>query len=189
MPDFNFLVQLLIDYRYLVLFPAVIIEGPIVTAVTGFLVTLNYFSFFSALLVIVVADICSDSLYYGLGRWGRQYPFLRMLKVPDETVDRFEEYIQFRLFQTILLSKVLHGFGAGILVAAGSARAPFFRFMLYNLIITIVKSATLLLVGYFFGKWLVQLNSLLDIFGFVAFLILVGVVFLVMRNKKKDILA
>lgn len=111
---------------------------------------------------------------------------LRILKIPDEKVRTFEGYVGSRLFRTIALSKVLHGVGAAVLIAAGSARAPFITFIVYSLIITTVKSLVLLVLGFFFGQWIVQLNSFLDYFAFFTFVLVFGVLLFLLLHKKKS---
>lgn len=68
----NQLFDLLIQYRYIVIFPIVVIEGPVITMISGFLVSLGYMNFWIAYSILVVGDVTGDVLYYAIGRWGRE---------------------------------------------------------------------------------------------------------------------
>ena len=61
---------LLIQYKYLILFPIIVIEGPFATIVSGFLVSLGIFNVFIAYPIIILGDLASDSIFYFVGRFG-----------------------------------------------------------------------------------------------------------------------
>ncbi len=65
------IIRFLIRYKYQVLFPITVIEGPIITIVSGFLVSRGYLSFASTLFVVLSGDLLSDSFLYGVGKFGR----------------------------------------------------------------------------------------------------------------------
>ncbi|MBU1102066.1 hypothetical protein KJ853_00200, partial [Patescibacteria group bacterium] len=52
--------------------------------------------------------------------------------------------------------------GGAFLVAAGIIKMPFDKFMLSNLLATLVKSMILLLVGFYFGQAYVTIGSYLE---------------------------
>src|SRR6185295_20205952 len=59
-------------YKYLVIFPIAVIEGPIIIVISGFLVYMGFLNVYVAYVVLVVADTIGDSLYYLVGKyWGR----------------------------------------------------------------------------------------------------------------------
>ena len=60
---------LLTQYKYLLLFPIVVIEGPFITMISGFLMSTGVFNFFIAYPLIVLADLTGDAIFYCLGRW------------------------------------------------------------------------------------------------------------------------
>ena len=61
--------KLLFTYSYLILFPLVVVEGPIVTIIAGFLVSLGFMDFIPTYLTIVSGDLVGDFVYYSAGRW------------------------------------------------------------------------------------------------------------------------
>lgn len=67
------MIQLLLTYKYIILIPLSIIEGPIVTVICGFLVTLKFFNPFLVYVVMVLGDIVGDGLIYYMGYSGKDF--------------------------------------------------------------------------------------------------------------------
>ena len=65
------IVHLLAQYKYLLLFPLSIVEGPAITVIAGFLCAGGYMNPFIALPVISTGDVIGDTIYYSLGRAGK----------------------------------------------------------------------------------------------------------------------
>ena len=153
-------------YTYWVIFPIAIIEGPIVTILSGFLVSQGQLNFFLAFLTIILADLTGDVLYYMIGRFSRK----AAKAVHRNKLDNhFLEHGR----KTLLIGKLAHGTGSIVLVAAGVARMPFAEFMLYNLLPTLPKTLILLIVGYYFGGAYNQINSSFDRIALVTLVIVV----------------
>src|SRR5450755_4508342 len=64
------IVSLLTHYKYLLLFPLAIVEGPILAVIAGFLCVNGFLNPLLVLPIIVLGDITGDSICYSLGRWG-----------------------------------------------------------------------------------------------------------------------
>lgn len=143
------------QYQYLFLFPAAVLEGPIVTIIAGFLSSLGYINFLLAYAVIVIGDLTGDSIYYALGYWGEKKfvtKFSHYIGVTSERLDKLKNHFKNHTRKTIFLGKLAHGIGSAILVAAGMAKISFREFLFYNFISTIPKSLILLLAGFYFGE-------------------------------------
>ena len=85
------IILLLTTYKYLLLFPIVVFEGPIITVIAGFLSSLGYLNIFIAYGVVVVGDIAGDIMYYALGYYGRDRfvnRWGRFLGITSERVER-----------------------------------------------------------------------------------------------------
>lgn len=186
-------IGLLIRFKYGVLLPATIIEGPMATIIAGLLAAHGYLNIFVSLGVVVVADIISDAAYYALGRWGHMAladRFKLALGITPERLERLQIYFRERGWQTFFAGKVLHGAGVAVLISAGAARVPFWQFLGYNIPVTIIKSLVLLLIGYYFGQLLRTFQHYLDIgillsFGIAS--IIAIVLFIQIRRHQKDI--
>jgi membrane protein DedA with SNARE-associated domain len=119
-----------------------IIEGPIVTVVCGFLVTLGFFNPFLVYIVMVLGDIVGDGIIYYLGFSGKR--FLRYFKITDEKLEKAKKYFKDNHKKAIIISKLLHGIGFTGLVAAGASHVPYKRYLKTCTIISVVQSGIVL---------------------------------------------
>ena len=181
---------LLDNYKYLFLFPIVVIEGPIITVIAGLLVSLGHLNVFIAYPLIVFADVVGDSLYYIIGYYGR-IKFIerwgRFLGITKERVKKLENLFVSHTGKTLAIGKLTHAAGAVVLVAAGVARVPYWQFVWYNFLPTIPKSLAFLLVGYYFGKAYQQIDNYFNdivLVLFVIFVLAVIVYILIKRFRK-----
>ncbi len=155
----------LIQYKYLVLFPIMVIEGPIVTILAGFLSSLGYLNIFMAYSIVVMGDIVGDSLYYAAGRWGQHVIFTRWGRYIGVTAERVTQLRQFfarHTMKTLMFGKLSHAVGAPVLVAAGLAHVPYWKFLGINFLATLPKSLVLIVLGFYFGHSYTRIKTYLD---------------------------
>ncbi len=165
----------LIIYKYLVLFPIAVIEGPIITIISGFLVSLGSLNFLTAYLVLISGDMVGDLFYYSLGYFGR-----------IQFINRWGKYLGFKLEQisalekhyskhggkTLLLGKFTQIGGGPVLVTAGIIKMPLKKFLFYNFVFTVPKSLVLLIVGFYFGQAYEQINKYYNKIGLIITILL-----------------
>ena len=159
------LLGLLATYAYATLFPLSVVEGPIVTILGGYLVCQGYANPILVYLVVVAGDMTGDLIWYAAGRWSRKglhSKWARYVGVTPQRLQRIEEHFERHSGKTLVLGKLTQGLGALILMGAGAARMRPLRFLLFNLLATLPKSAALLLFGYYFGKASSRAGSILD---------------------------
>jgi membrane protein DedA with SNARE-associated domain len=184
------IIPLLTAHKYLFLFPVVVVEGPIITVIAGFLSSLGVFNIFIAYAMVVVGDIAGDVMYYALGYYGRQR-FIkrwgRFLGITLERVEQLDKHFEKHTGKTLVIGKLSHGVGGVVLVAAGIARIPLRKFVWYNFITTLPKSLILLLIGYYSGESYVKISSYLDYaaIGTVVATVIFIVIYFVMRKVSK----
>jgi membrane-associated protein len=185
------IILLLTAYKYLFLFPVVVVEGPIITVIAGFLSSLGIFNIFIAYGVVVVGDIAGDIAYYELGYYGRQRfvtRWGRFLGITLERLEQLEKHFEKHSGKTLLIGKLSQGIGGAVLLAAGMAKVPFRKLVLYDFIPTLPKSIILLLIGYYAGESYVKISSYFDyaaIGTIVASVIFIVVYFMMGRVSKK----
>ncbi|OGH06833.1 MAG: hypothetical protein A2W22_02175 [Candidatus Levybacteria bacterium RBG_16_35_11] len=174
------IIEWLLVYKYIVLFPIMVIEGPIITIIAGFFASLSLLNIYIVYIVILVADLTGDVIYYSIGRWGRE-SFLdhygKYLGLKKKNIERVESHFEKHRKKTLIAGKLSHAVGAPILVAAGIAKVPFFEFLWLNAVATLPKALAFLLIGYYFGQAYVRLNKYLDYIS-LGFLIL-GILFII----------
>jgi len=146
-------------------FVAAVLEGPITTILAGFLLSQGYFDVVIVYAILALGDLVGDTLYYAIGRWGRQQFVNRWGKyigITPQRLSLLEEHFKKHSGKTLLIGKISQGIGGGILVAAGAAQMPYGNFLLFNILGTMPKTLLLLVVGFFFGKAYVELNNYLN---------------------------
>ena len=146
------LFRFLIQYKYAVIFPIATLEGPIITLVSGFLISLGILSFIPTLLVVFAGDMISDSFYYSLGKRGRAFvERIKFLHISPARLERVEKHFEKYPGKTLVISKASYGIGSLFLVAAGVSKMSYQKFLEYITPLNAVRSAALLLVGYYLG--------------------------------------
>lgn len=183
--------QYLIDYKYILLFPIAVIEGPIITVLAGFLISMSNLNFFIAYPVIVIGDLTGDCLYYAIGRFGKETFIKRWGKyigINQERVLSMENHFNGHSGKTLLTGKLTHGLGAFFLVAAGIAKMPFGKYFWYNLLATLPKSLILLIIGYYFGFSITKINNALDFLAtfFIGLAVVLFLGYLIFKRNKEQ---
>ncbi len=155
----------LLVYKYLVLFPITIVEGPIITIIAGFLVSLGYLNILITYAVVVAGDLVGDIIHYLIGRYGG-IRFVerwgRYIGLGRKQIELIEKQFALRGSKLLFIGKMTHGIGGAFLVAAGIIKMPFGKYFFSNMLATLLKSLILLIVGYYFGQAFVAINSYLE---------------------------
>lgn len=155
----------LVYYKYAVLFPIMVVEGPIITVIAGFLSSLGHLNLLTAYSIVVLGDIVGDSLYYMAGRWGRTYLFRRWGRYVGVTIEgiiQFQEYLTKHPAKTRVVAKLSHVVGVPVIVAAGMANIPYWKFLGSIFLATVPKSLLLIMIGFYFGQGYAKIAKYLD---------------------------
>ena len=62
------IVVLVDQYKYLILLPFAVFEGPIATVIGGFLASIGVLNFFWVFVISVLGDFLGDSAWWAIGR-------------------------------------------------------------------------------------------------------------------------
>jgi membrane protein DedA with SNARE-associated domain len=131
--------------------------------------------------VIVTADLAGDSIYYALGYFSRKnfiQKWWHLIGITPDKLKNLENHFEKHQFKTLIIGKITHAVGAIVLVAAGMAKVPYKKFILFNLLATIPKSLILILSGFYFGHAYKKLDRFLDysviiiLFAAVSFILI-----------------
>jgi membrane protein DedA with SNARE-associated domain len=184
---------LLITYKYLILFPIIVIEGPFATIVSGFLVSLGIFNVFIAYPVIILGDLTSDSIFYFIGRFSSASlnKWTLYFGVTPEKLEKAKKYFLENSTKAIITSKFVHGIGVSGLMTAGALKIPYLKYARVCLLTDVLQFGVLLAIGFFFGhaykQIAVYLNDYAKIISAVAILIVLFILLKIyMRQKKAD---
>jgi len=141
----------LIAHGSALILPLAVIEGPIVTILTGFLSAQGYFDWYWALCLLVCGDLIGDVIYYWVGRTGGS-PLAglgRWLGVRGAVTPELQHSLTHNAAKMLFIGKWTHSIGWLVLIGSGMLRLPLPRFILVNLLATLPKSAVLFGFGYF----------------------------------------
>lgn len=146
---------LILEYRYWILIPLTLIEGPIVAFIAGTLASLHYFNIYWLAVLFFCRDVGLDSLYYLAGYYGGNTSFVkRMLAkigINDNELARIRLVWESHPGKTMLIGKLSYGIAQAFIVAAGTVKMRFATFFKYGALVAVAQYGTLLFLGYFFG--------------------------------------
>ncbi|MCE5972041.1 VTT domain-containing protein [Sinirhodobacter sp. WL0062] len=134
--------------------PIAVIEGPIVTVIAAWLASQHLMDLWRVTLVVVLADLIGDLIWYSLGRWGLAHlpqGILRRLGLRPARLELLAGQFRKKGARILIFGKWTHSAGAAILIAAGMARMNVWRFSWVNLAASIPKSLFFVALGYGFG--------------------------------------
>ncbi len=151
----DFITQVILQYRYWILIPLSLIEGPVVAFVAGTLAALGYFNMYFLAALFFVRDVGLDGVYYAIGHFGAKTAFVkRMLVKIGITPDHLEQVRilwEKRPGWTMFIGKLSYGIASAFIVVAGTVRMPLSKFFKYGAIVAVLQYGTLLLAGYYLG--------------------------------------
>jgi membrane protein DedA with SNARE-associated domain len=172
------LVATLLYYRYGILIPLAVIEGPFVMLIAGFVVRLGGFDFIPAYFCLLVGDFIADMGWYLVGYfWGMKFVrrWGKYVNVSEENIKKLEHFFHHHSAKILIISKLTMGFGFAVvtLIAAGLVKIPFKKYFLLNLIGGFIWTAVLMGIGYFFGNAYVSVNNIFERVSIVALFIII----------------
>ncbi|KKR03727.1 MAG: hypothetical protein UT31_C0011G0009 [Parcubacteria group bacterium GW2011_GWF2_39_13b] len=186
--SFQETILLLEQYKYIIFFPIAIIEGPIVSIIAGFLVSLKIFNIFISYIIVLAGDAVGDTILYALGRWGGVALIRRVgpyIGVTPARMEKVKEQFDLRGRRAVTLSKLFHGIGMAGLITAGSLKVPFWKYISTCFFVTIFQAAVFLAIGIFFGGAYIKIGQYLDYFAAATFIIALVVILIIVLRKYK----
>ncbi len=177
MPFASPIVSWLLAYRYPILYPLAIVEGPVVMMISGFLVRLNFFSFWPVYFLLIAGDLTGDILWYLLGRHGARSfieKYGKFFSITEENVEKAERFFNKHQGKILFISKITMGFGFAVatLIAAGAAKVPFKKYLTINFLGQFVWTGVLMAVGYFLGNLYIMVDKSLRWAFVIALLVI-----------------
>lgn len=156
--------------------PLAVLEGPIVTVIAAYLASLAWLDVRLVYVVVVLADLVGDSLLYGLGRRGPAALPARWRNrfgVTEARLAAVTGHFREQGGRTLVLGKLTHSAGMVVLLAAGVAKMPFWRFLGFNLLATLPKSLAFVVIGYTLGQFYTAIDGWIYRASFVLLVLVV----------------
>src|SRR5665213_1298609 len=138
--------HLIIEYRYWILIPAAIIEGPIVAFVAGTLASLGYFNIYVLIAFFFVRDMGMDAIYYYSGYFGGRSAFIQRmlakLSMDEARLDELRLVWEQHPAKTMFIGKLSYGIAQAFIVTAGVVKMSIRKFFGYGALAAIAQYGT-----------------------------------------------
>ena len=152
----DYITEIILQYRYWILIPLSLIEGPLVAFVAGTLAAVGYFNMYFLAGLFFIRDVGLDGIYYAVGHFGAQTAFVkRMLAkigITPDHLDQVRIIWEKKPFWTMFIGKLSYGIASAFIVVAGTVRMPLGKFFKYGSIVAVLQYGTLLFAGYYLGE-------------------------------------
>lgn len=178
------------QYKYWLIFPIAIFEGPIVTVIAGFLVYLGFLNGYAAYVILVFADILGDYLHYALGKYAGKTTWFKKFGgwfgYHEENEKKVEDHFKKHKVTTLLFSKISHGIGGFVQIIAGMINFSLPEFLWLSVVGTIPKTLVLLVLGFYLGSSYVKIDNYFDYAALISVtVVILGVLYFVSLNIGK----
>ncbi len=148
-------INLILTYKYLIIFPLAVIEGPFLCVVLGYLIFAGYINWLVTFLVVLAADIGPDIFYWRLGLHGNkkilESKYFAKSEKAATNLQILENMWHKHTKKTMFFGKLAYGIALPIIISAGVAKLPLKKFVLASLPVGIFQIGLLLFVGYHLG--------------------------------------
>ena len=188
----TFLFYLVNHLQYLGIFLGAFIEGPATGLLAGFLSKTHYLNFILAFSTHVLGDFLADSAYYFIGYSNGEKSLPRIARLlkffkfsPDEAERAKQNFLRHPR-KIIIAGKLTHVLGLPVLIGAGLVRYPWPKFLLFNFLATLIKSAALLSMGYYLADRWQKAESLFSYISLVGAALLVLLPFYLLGRHFKN---
>lgn len=183
-----YLINLLIQYKYVILIPLGFMEGHIISLISGFLSHLGYLNPFLAGMCIATGNLLGDILLYWFG-YSKGNRFIerhgKTFGLNQEMVSKGHVLFHKHKSKVLMISKLTNGFGfaMAVLFSAGMMKIPFKTFLFWNIVGECLWTGLLVGLGYFFGSAYGAIDSAITKFFFISIsLVLLIVIFFKLRK-------
>lgn len=149
-------------------YPALVIAGvvaqPYASLVTGSLAAAGIFSLWVLFLIFFLTDIVMDCIWYILGMRHGERALVwvqKIVRVKPEDLARLPGAFHRHPAKILVTAKLLGGFGMMpfILFTAGASKMPFGKYLALNAFGEIFWAGGFLLIGYYFGGYVMQIQG------------------------------
>jgi membrane-associated protein len=155
------IIRFFVKYKYEAIFPIAFLEGPIITIISGVLLSRGRLAFLPTLLVVFLGDFLSDIVFHVIGRGGRaMIDYLKFIHVTPEQLLKLEDRFHNHPMRTMIIAKVSYGLGAVFMIASGGVRMVWKKFLAYIGGLNLIRSCILLAIGYYFGRSAIHNGSI-----------------------------
>jgi membrane protein DedA with SNARE-associated domain len=173
--------QWVIVHGYILMFIAMLIEGPIVTVAAAFASALGLFNIYIVFVLSFLGDFVADVIYYLIGYYSRLAVIERFGKhfgLSEKRMHKIEALLNGHAVKTLIALKLTPVLPTPGLMIVGAVRMPLKKFTKICALIIFPRTIFLVIMGYYFGAAYDMISRQLKEKTF-TFLIIAGIVFLI----------
>jgi len=166
---------------YLLMFVAMVIEGPVITSAAAFAAALGYFNILIVLILSILGDLVGDYIYYAVGYFGRVHfveKYGHKVGLTGERLAHMERLLKEHPKKTLAAVKLSPFLPAPGLMMIGATKMPVGEYTWMTLLVTLPKTLLFMALGYYFGRAYDQIAHYLEngqYFIIVALVVVVAV--------------
>ncbi|MBI2610143.1 hypothetical protein HYW53_03115 [Candidatus Giovannonibacteria bacterium] len=172
MLDLNPILALPVYYRYLAILPIAMLEGPMISVASGFLVSFGILNPFLIYAVLVLGDVLPDIAYYFIGRFGKNRKFFINYVSRHDTLARHlalaEKLWRGHPGKTMLFTKLAYGLSTPLLISAGFTNMSPKKFISKAFPVTLGQHLVTMSIGYYLGESYEIASKYLEGAGYLA---------------------
>lgn len=139
---------------YFVMFIAMLVEGPIITAAAAFGAALGYFNIGIVFILSILGDVVADLVYYAIGYFSRVTvieKFGHRFGLSRERMKKIERLLHTHPTKTLLFIKLAPVLPTPGLMIVGTVKMPLGKYIWLSALITLPKVLLFMALGYYFG--------------------------------------
>jgi membrane protein DedA with SNARE-associated domain len=158
-------------WSYLLIALAVVFEGPVATLLSATAASTGLLNPALVFLAVMAGNLVGDTFWYSLGRLGNPewFPhYGRRLGITQERLNQFQDSLHLRAPKFIFLTKLSSSLIIPALIATGLGRVSWRRWLPFLVAAEAIKSVCLVLIGYFSGEAIMQIEEAIKFLPLVA---------------------
>jgi membrane protein DedA with SNARE-associated domain len=184
--------QWIIANGYWILFLAILIEGPIMTAAGAFAAALGYMNAYFVFLLSVAGNLIPDIALYAIGYWGRKSlaeKYGHRVGLNERRIKYLENLLERHAGKALTIIKLLPILPTPGLILAGATRMPIKKYTFWSIVIIFPSSLFFLIIGYYFGAAYATVERYLHYGGYaiIGLIILFGMIYFFYKRISKKI--
>jgi membrane protein DedA with SNARE-associated domain len=141
---------ILAQYGYIALFIGAFFEGEVIVVVSGILASLGYLSLWPVIATAMVATFIGDQTFFLIGR-KKGKVFIEKRPHIRERAEKVHELLHGHQNKILFGFRFLYGLRIPTLIALGTSEISQKKFLIFNVINSVIWTLGFVLGGYFFG--------------------------------------
>ncbi len=183
------MLNLILTYKYLLIFPFAIVDGTTTSLICGFFISLGTLNFVWAYLILLSGDLFPDIFLYCVGRYSSEKNFIKKYGVKIFATANLHKTLEHLWnnhgIKTFIFTKLSYGMAIPFLISAGLIKYPVKKYSAMCLIISAIKAFIIIMIGYHLGSSYKIASHYIEYFYIVmAVIFILIIIFYFLLSKK-----